>query len=107
ARAYDYGGNSSFQSGDGVGIYNEIIVNTLADETDTDGNCSLREAMIAADTNTAVDACKNGLAGRRDQINLNSLSGTTTIAAALPNIRGSLAIIALPGRLTISGGDSN
>ncbi|MFN8595361.1 MAG: choice-of-anchor Q domain-containing protein [Anaerolineae bacterium] len=37
-----------------------ITVNTTADEYNTDGDCSLREAIIAANTDTAVDACPAG-----------------------------------------------
>ncbi len=37
-----------------------IVVNTLADELNNDGDCSLREAIQAANTNTAVDACNAG-----------------------------------------------
>ncbi|HTP07954.1 MAG TPA: CSLREA domain-containing protein, partial [Anaerolineae bacterium] len=37
-----------------------IVVNTTADELTTDGNCSLREAIMAANTNAAVDACTAG-----------------------------------------------
>lgn len=37
-----------------------ITVNTTADELNTDGDCSLREAIQAANTNTAVDACAAG-----------------------------------------------
>lgn len=44
-----------------------ISVNTLADELNANGNCSLREAIQAANTDTAVDACIAG-------------SGTDTIA---------------------------
>lgn len=37
-----------------------IIVNTLDDELNNDGDCSLREAVQAANTNVAVDACTAG-----------------------------------------------
>ncbi len=37
-----------------------IQVNTPADELAVDGNCSLREAIIAANTNQPVDACPAG-----------------------------------------------
>jgi CSLREA domain-containing protein len=35
-------------------------VNTTDDENNSDGDCSLREAIIAANTDTAVDACTAG-----------------------------------------------
>jgi CSLREA domain-containing protein len=37
-----------------------IDVDTTADELDLDGNCSLREAIQAANTDTAVDGCAAG-----------------------------------------------
>jgi CSLREA domain-containing protein len=46
-----------------------IIVNTAADEANTDGDCSLREAIRAANSNKAVGACAAGRAGaRRDPL---------------------------------------
>lgn len=37
-----------------------ITVNTTTDEYNSDGDCSLREAVIAANTDTVVDACPAG-----------------------------------------------
>src|SRR5512132_2086799 len=37
-----------------------ITVTTVADGVANDGNCTLREAIIAANTDTAVDACAAG-----------------------------------------------
>ncbi|MBI3663337.1 MAG: PxKF domain-containing protein [Acidobacteria bacterium] len=37
-----------------------ITVNTTADELNSNGNCSLREAIHAANTDAAVDACSAG-----------------------------------------------
>lgn len=37
-----------------------IVVKTTADDLVDNGNCSLREAIIAANTDTAVDACPAG-----------------------------------------------
>ncbi len=37
-----------------------ITVNTTADELNTDGDCSLREAIYAANIDSAVDACTAG-----------------------------------------------
>ncbi len=37
-----------------------ISVNTTTDEYNSDGDCSLREAIVAANTDTAVDACPAG-----------------------------------------------
>lgn len=41
-------------------IATTITVNSTADAVVNDGNCTLREAIIAADTQTAVDACPAG-----------------------------------------------
>jgi CSLREA domain-containing protein len=38
----------------------DITVTTTADEVNSDGDCSLREAVIAANGDTAVDACPAG-----------------------------------------------
>src|SRR3989344_1698657 len=37
-----------------------ITVNTTADELNSDGDCSLREAVQSANTDTAVDGCTAG-----------------------------------------------
>jgi fibronectin-binding autotransporter adhesin len=45
-----------------IGSYEaNILVNTCDDELNSDGDCSLREAIEAANTDTAVDACLAGL----------------------------------------------
>jgi CSLREA domain-containing protein len=46
----------------------DIEVTTTVDELDVNGSCSLREAVIAANTNTAVDACPAGEASDGDRI---------------------------------------
>jgi len=38
-----------------------IVVNETSDDLTPDGNCSLREAIIAANTDAAVDGCSAGL----------------------------------------------
>ena len=55
-----------------------ITVNTSVDELNSDGDCSLREAIQAANTDTAVDACTAGSAA--DSINLPA--GTYTLQRA-------------------------
>ena len=37
-----------------------IVVDTTADEQNTDGDCSLREAVVAAVANIVRDACPSG-----------------------------------------------
>jgi CSLREA domain-containing protein len=59
---FDAGGNSN---ADNVARFETpgatLTVNTSLDELSTNGNCSLREAIQAANTNTAVDACGAGI----------------------------------------------
>ena len=45
-----------------------ITVSTTTDEVNADGDCSLREAVRAANTNAAVDACPAGSSAAQDTI---------------------------------------
>src|SRR5688572_16009365 len=47
-----------------------IIVTTISDDNISNDNCTLREAVIAANTNTAVDDCIAGSAVVTDTIRL-------------------------------------
>jgi CSLREA domain-containing protein len=58
-----------------------ITVTTVADELTVNGNCSLREAIQAANTNTVVDGCTAGQPGL-DSINMPSGGYAMTIAGA-------------------------
>ena len=77
-----------------------ISVNTTTDENNTDGDCSLREAIIAANTDTAVDACPAG--NGADTIILPSGVFTFTLAGTGENAAatGDLDILA---DLTLTG----
>jgi CSLREA domain-containing protein len=55
-----------------------ITVNTTADENNVDGDCSLREAIIAANEDRAVDACPAG--NGADTISLPAGDYVLTIA---------------------------
>jgi len=57
-----------------------INVNTTDDELNNDGDCSLREAIRAANTDAAVDACPAGCGA--DTINLPAGTYNLTIAGA-------------------------
>lgn len=59
-----------------------IIVNTLDFELNNDGDCSLREAIQAANTNVAVDACPAGHAMIPDAIYL-AVSGSILVNATM------------------------
>ena len=50
-----------------------ITIDTVADDNDVNGNCTLREAILAANSNAAVDACSAG-------------TGPDTIAFGLPGV---------------------
>ena len=60
-----------------------VTVNTTDDELNSDGDCSLREAIIAANTDTAVDACPTGSGA--DTINLPAGRYTLTVLGAGEN----------------------
>src|SRR2546421_2732335 len=70
---------------------NTITVNSLSDVVNgTDGLCTLREAIIAANTNTvsgaAAGECAAGSSGSSDTIDLTGLMGTINVTTALPSI---------------------
>lgn len=58
-----------------------ITVNTTTDELNADGDCSLREAIQAANTNGPVDACSAG--GTADMIGFDSILSGQTIDLTL------------------------
>ncbi len=81
-----------------------IVVNSAADTTGPDGLCTLREAIVNANQNSAVFTdCVAGAGA--DLINLNVV-GTITLSAALPVITDSVEIggVTAPATL-ISGND--
>lgn len=61
-----------------------ITVTTFQDELNSDGDCSLREAVQAANTNQAVDACPAGTTGQ-DIITLDSSTYTLSISGKNEN----------------------
>ena len=81
-----------------------IVVDTLLSVNASDGLCSLREAIVAANTDAPSFDCPGG-SGSSDRIRL-SVSGTIELATALPTITDGLAIEG-PGRdlLAIDGMD--
>jgi CSLREA domain-containing protein len=72
-----------------------ITVTTTTDEQTTNGTCSLREAIEAANTNTVVDACVAGSATENDVINF-ALPGTApwtvNLTAELPPLASNIEI---------------
>ena len=91
---------------------NTITVNSTLDVANSgDGLCTLREAIMAANSNTASGAtageCEAGSASDSDTISLAGVTGTITLGSALPNITSDMTISG-PGlsQLTISGNNS-
>jgi len=86
-----------------------IVVNSSTDGTGPSNVCELRDAITAANNNSAVDGCSAGIAGPAgDRIEFDLPSPSTiTLTAGLPVITQSLEI-AGPGidQLTIDGGDA-
>jgi len=90
-----------------------ITVNSTSDAANgSDGLCTLREAITAANNNTAsgaaVGECAAGSSSGQDTINF-SVTGTINLTGALPNISSSMSING-PGssQLTVrrdTGGD--
>jgi len=78
----------------------DITVNTTADDFTDDGDCSLREAITAANTDTARDACPAGSGA--DVITLPAGTYGLTIAGTSEggNVDGDLDIV---NALTING----
>lgn len=77
-----------------------ITVTTTADENNSDGDCSLREAIIAANTDTAIDACPAGSGA--DTISLPAGNYLLTISGRNENA-AQTGDLDLNADLTISG----
>jgi hypothetical protein len=78
-----------------------ITVTTLA-ASGGPGECSLRDAILAANTDSAVFACTSGSGA--DAITFGALSGTIVLTASLPTINADLTIDG-SNNITISGND--
>ncbi|HMZ20039.1 MAG TPA: choice-of-anchor Q domain-containing protein, partial [Blastocatellia bacterium] len=83
-----------------------IVVTTLADEQNTNGQCSLREALINANNDDQSGSTDCAAGSFADTISF-SVTGTITLGSALPDINTSLSING-PGasQLTISGNNA-
>lgn len=83
---------------------NVLTVDTLTDDNIVNGNCTLREAILAANTNALVDNCGAGTPGSDTITFLPSLSGTIVITSNLPLISQDLIIdVPIPSSITVSG----
>jgi CSLREA domain-containing protein len=77
-----------------------IMVTTTADRLKADGKCSLREAVIAANVNVAVDACPAG--SRSDRIMLTAAHYRLTLPGRFEDVSRS-GDLDLSGRIALSG----
>jgi CSLREA domain-containing protein len=81
-----------------------IMVDTFADELNTDDDCSLREAIQSANTNTAIDDCAAGSTGADViQVPAGTYTLTRTATGDDANLDGDLDITDTDGSLTIQG----
>ncbi len=80
-----------------------IVVNTTADELNSDGDCSLREAIRAANLDTAVDACTAGSGA--DTITLPAGTYTLSVAGANEDAAAT-GDLDLASNLTLNGAGS-
>ncbi len=82
-----------------------ILVNTADDELNGDGDCSLREAVAAANTNAAVDECNAGSSGSDPDTITLLVTGTMTLDDGELEVLESLNVIGPgAGSLTIEAG---
>jgi CSLREA domain-containing protein len=80
----------------------DITVNTVSDELNADGDCSLREAITSANSDSASDACAIG--DGADSIGFG-VAGTIVLNSALPAITSDVAIVGPAGdKVIIDGG---
>ncbi len=77
-----------------------ITVNTTDDELNSDGDCSLREAIQSANTDTAVDGCTSG--SGTDTITLPAGTYTLSIAGTGENANAT-GDLDITSNLTIAG----
>ena len=82
-----------------------ISVNTTDDELNADGDCSLREAIRAANTNSVIDACTAGTGA--DDIVFDALVVPGTFALSIAGVGEEAALtgdLDITDDLTITGG---
>ncbi len=84
-----------------------ITVTGTGDAVAADGQCTLREAIQAANTNLAVNECGAGSAGL-DTVQMSSITGTITLTADLPDITQDISFVG-PGAasLAVDGDNKN
>jgi CSLREA domain-containing protein len=80
-----------------------ITVTATTDELNANGNCSLREAIQAANTNAAVDACAAGQSDQVDTITVPAGTYTLMIAGSDGNGSATVGDLDLMDDVTITG----
>lgn len=85
-----------------------ISTDTTTDELNADGDCSLREAIQAANLNAPVDGCDRGRSGERDTVKLKPKNYALTLASTDEdaNADGDLDLLS-GGPLTVRGVEKN
>ena len=83
----------------------DIIVTTTDDELNVDGDCSLREAVQSANTDTGIDNCQDPGVDGDDVVVLADQSYTLTIVGRAENANqtGDLDLTDTGGSITIRG----
>ncbi len=85
-----------------------ITPNTIVDELNSDGDCSLREAIQAANTNAAVDACAAGEPVPTVDVIGPVVTGTIILTSGTLSVTDDLTIDGPGvGSLTISGNNAS
>lgn len=84
-----------------------ITVNTTDDEDNSDGDCSLREAIRAANDNTAVDACAPGDGIDTIQFSLTTPAVITLTQGQLLVNKESVTIVGPGAELLAISGNNN
>lgn len=85
----------------------DITVNTFDDELNTDGDCSLREAIAAANKDAAVDACPKGDGHDRVLLaaGLWTLGATLEFTATLASAGPALSLVGAGADHTVLSGN--
>jgi CSLREA domain-containing protein len=86
-----------------VAASSTIVVTTTADDLAHNGNCTLREALLAADTDHAVDACHGG--SGPDTIVLSA--GTYTLTLGELTVNSTASLLGVGAATFIDGGGAS
>lgn len=85
---------------------NDIWVTTLADENNTGTACSLREAIVSANTDQPFGGCQAGSGTDNVTFIVTKLVGTANISSPLPDITSAMNVLGNGADLNIVAGNS-